>query len=195
MQATSTTDTIVTGVLTGVLSSFVASLVFIWFINRIRPIFRISNYIARNVSGDGLVTYRVKFINKTRYRAHDIRVSLFRVTPNRAVGDHRENDLHSFIKVPLSKEHIEFLAPFNRSKSDRDAFYAARVRVMEDMKSEWRERNTYYRLEVSGHHSISGTRWCVIKEFANANSIVDGEFYHGADLRVDRTSPGIRPFE
>ena len=189
MQAVSESSTVVTGVITGVLSSLMASMVFIWLVSRIRPSFKISNYMARSIDKDGVVTYRVKFINRTRYRVHDISLNFFRVCSKRAPGNDRTTSLHTFEPIRLTKNKVEFMAPYAPRK-DKDAFYAARVRILEDIGLCWSE-DIYYRLEISGHHSLSGIRWCETMEFVNPSiCVIDGEFFHGSNLEV---SPHIRP--
>ena len=191
MQAVSESSTVVTGVITGVLSSLIASMVFIWLVNRIRPSFEISKYMARSIDNDGVVTYRVKFINRTRYRVQNISLNLFRVRSKRAAGNDRTNRLHTVEPIELSKNKVEFMAPYAPRK-DKDAFYAARVRILEDIGSSWSE-DIYYRLEISGHHSLSGIRWCETMEFANPNiCVIDGEFFFGSSMDVDQTK--IRPY-
>jgi hypothetical protein len=81
------------------------------------------------------------------------------------------------------------MAPYAPRK-DKDAFYAARVRILEDIGLCW-SGDIYYRLEISGHHSLSGIRWCETMEFVNPSiCVIDGEFFHGSNLEV---SPHIRP--
>jgi hypothetical protein len=190
MQITTTSETIIVAVVTGVVSSFFASLFFAWFTNRLRPRFKICDSIARTVNADGVATYRIKFINATRCRVHDIKISLYRVSIRLTPGEDRSNNLHTASIVSLSRNHLEFMPAFSRSRSDRDAQFAARVRIMDDLSKNWNNDSTYYRLEVSGYHSLSGVRWCSFKEFANPRDcITDGDFHHGADLRIRPALP------
>jgi hypothetical protein len=184
MNSTCAPSTIV-AILTGVASSFAASLVFIFFISRIRPKFVISKSISKQSDENGNFVFKIKFINKTRYRVNDVNISLFRVRQKIASGLDVPNlgYHHTLERIELRRCNIAYLEKYDLN--DRNAYYAVRVTILENIEVDWIPGSSYYRLEVSGIHSLSGIKWCATRVYGDPSKCVKtGVFSFGSDLEV-----------
>lgn len=183
---------ILVGVLTGIASSLIASLIFIrFFVGKLGPVFKISSIIAKSeeneIDREGRMVrrcwYRIKFINQSRFPAYDVRVNLFRVSAKVAQGRNGTEYTHTFEEVPLHRSSLAVVKQLN--PSDRDAFYAVRVRTQEDIESGWEDGKVYYMIEVTGCNALTGLRKCQTQTFVNPRRCLrEGYYVNGQDLNV-----------
>jgi hypothetical protein len=180
-------ESILVGVLTGLASSAAASFVFLrFYVNKLRPKFEIGKQIAWESSEGGGRIYRIKLINKSSFRAYEIKLNFYKVTSTNAGG---ASSIHStpaqiyhFEDIPLSCNQIDCLEKYD--PKDPNAFYALQVRCFESLERNW-PTNAFLRISVSGLHSLSGLRGSETYDFANARScLLEGVFYSGRDLDV-----------
>jgi hypothetical protein len=178
---------ILVGVLTGLASSVAASFIFLrFYVNKLRPKFEIGKHIAWESSVDGKRVYRIKLINKSSFRAYDIKLNFYKVTSTHAGG---APSIHStppqifhFENVPLSSSQIDCLEKFD--PKDPNAFFALQVRCFESLELNW-PSNAFLRISVSGSHSLTGLRGSETYDFPNPkSSLREGVFFSGYDLVV-----------
>ncbi len=181
--------TVLVSVVTGVLSSLVASWLFLQlFVKKLRPKFEISPYIAEEPNGDSFL-YRFKAINKSRYRCHDIRMKLYMIKPSIGAGLMQEGkslgpvSVYNHEIIPLSMEEFSSLDRYD--KKDDKAMYALRIRCFENLQAMWTPGVIFLKLEISGCHAVSGLRETYSREFVGPQQCIKrGVFHNGADLNV-----------
>jgi len=180
-------ETIIIGVLTGLASSAGASYIFLLlYINKLRPAFEIGSQIAWENGEDGRTLYRIKLINKSSYRAYDIKLNFYKVTSTNAGGSTSTHStpaqIYHFEEIPLRSNRIDLLEKYD--PKDPKAFYALQVGCFEPLVDKWHS-NCFLRITVSGVHSLSGLRGSQTLDFPNAkSSLREGVFYNGSDLNV-----------
>lgn len=163
----------------GVLSSIVASLMFLLFLSRLRPKIVISPQIAK---GEGLkreMVYRVKVINKTGRSIINIKAQLFLVKPSVRPG----GITPTAKEIPIAKGEIMELSKFDLK--DKDDNYAFRFRTYEDIKELWDNRQSFLRFKIYGIDSLSGFGKVFTQDYhTKRNSIKEGDFESGNSLEI-----------
>lgn len=167
-------------IIIGVLSSAVASLIFLLFLNRIRPKIIISDQIARGKSTKGNIIYRIKVINKTSRSIMDIKATLHRVRTVVVPG----GTIPKVKEIPLKRSEIMELPKFD--PKDKEANYAYRFITYENIEEIW-EHDTmeYLRFRIYARDSLSGFGKVFIKDYhTKRNSIKEGDFEVGNSLEI-----------
>ena len=72
---------IITSVIIGVLSSLVASLVWLSFYSRLRPNLVVSSQLSKFLDAEGKIAYRIKVVNRGKRHVVDVRAKLYLITP------------------------------------------------------------------------------------------------------------------
>jgi len=161
----------------GVISSLVASGLFLLFLRNLRPKIQIAKKIAKAETDEGLV-YVFKFINRGRRNIVDIRAQLMLVTHEHVVGGAilKTKELKSYSALILNKY----------DKNDNDAHYARRFTFKEKLDEIWTDDNSQYLMfRVFCHDEVSGFGKVFSQEFRlKRASIVNGVFNYGEDLNV-----------
>lgn len=180
-------ESVLVGVFTGLASSAAVSFIFLrFYVNKLRPKFAIGRHIAWESSADGSRVYRIKLINKSSFRAYDIKLNFYKVTSTHAGGASSIHptpaQIYHFEDIPLSSNQIDCLEKYD--PKDLNAFYALQVRCFEPLECNW-PSNAFLRISVSGTHSLSGLRGSETYDFPSARSCLrEGVFYSGRDLEV-----------
>jgi hypothetical protein len=177
---------ILVGVLTGLASSAAVSFAFLrFYIDKLRPKFAISDQIAWESAGGGGRVYRLKLINKSRFRAYDIKIKLYKVTSTHSGGSLPGNStppqIYHFEEIQLSSNEMDCLEKYD--EKDPHAFYALQIRCFESLESAW-PSNGFLRITVSGCHSLSGLRGSMSHDYTPKSCLRQGSFFCGPDLNV-----------
>ena len=170
-------ETLLLAVLIGILSSIIASILFLWFLTKIRPQLEISDQIAKERSLEGKTIYKIKVINKTSHPIINIKAQLLLVTPTVVPG----GILMETKKIPLKKSEVMYIEKFDRS--DEEAKYAFRFVTYEDIENIW-ENNKELLFRIMATHSVSGFTKVFEKKYYNKKSIKEGEFKIGEEMDI-----------
>lgn len=170
-------------VLIGILSSLVASLVFLCFLTRIRPKIEISKQIAKEYAdGDvcGQGPYKIKIINKTRRRIIDVEAQLhlmeIRVLPGGII--------RRGVPIPLVRSKIMEIEKFD--PRDESADYAFRFIIDADVEEIWKDdSHSFLRFRISATDSFSGFKRVFIMDYhKKRDCIKQGDFKFGNSLEI-----------
>lgn len=167
-------------IIIGVLSSFVASLVFLYFLNMLRPKIIISEQIAKSHNINGHVEYQIKTINKTRRTIMNVQAQLFLTTPTEIRGGILEkND-----EIQLRTKKLHEMAKFNGK--DKTAKYVFRFICEKNFEDDWnKNKNSFLRFKILATDSLSGCTSVFSKDYQTIEkSIKEGEFEFGNSLKV-----------
>ncbi len=167
-------------ILIGVLSSLVASIVFLLFLTRLRPKIEISNQVARTVTSTGKTIYRIKIINKSRVPIMNIRAQLHVMTPTTVPSG------IIYVSKDISFQQSAVMELSKLDKQDKTAAYAYRFRTYDSLDDLWNnDSQSYLRFRVQATHSVSGFSKVFRKDYyTKRNSIVDGEFDFGNSVNI-----------
>jgi len=158
------------------LTSFVASALFLLSLTRIRPKFAISPQIARSVRGEEL-SYAIKVINRTRFDLIDVRARLENLVIIAGVNNPLTRRRH----IPLRFSEILVLSKYDRD--DRQADYAFRFTTASELSVRTLGKNTIIRFSIIAKHSLSGFSSASEQRYG-LTDIVDGTFATGDSLSI-----------
>ena len=171
-------------VATGILSGLVASFLWLLLFRRFRPKIQISEQIALSRL-DGPISYRVKVLNKSRFDLLDMRLEFTLVEPRNMPGG------TIYHRVPLSVRPAELVVlpakPWMAWRDKKKFPDATRIKLDEDLDAVWTDRlHTNLRLRISGKHSLSGVGRSFEVEFHEGSCIVEGSFRTGRVMEIVR---------
>jgi len=169
-------------VIIGILSSVIASIIFLTFLTRVRPKIEISNQIAKGKSlTTGDIIYRIKVINKTRHSIINIKAQLHLVTPIVVPG----GILLKTKEIPLKRSEVMCLEKFD--PKDEQAKYAFRFVTYEDIEKSWSDdKRSFLRFRIVATDSISGFSKVFTKDYHTKSLIKEGEFEYGASMEIKK---------
>lgn len=166
-------------IIIGVSSSFVASIVFLYFLNMLRPKIIISEQIVKNYNM-GHVEYQIKIINKTRRNIMNVQAHLFLITPTEISGGIIEkND-----EIQLRTKTLTDMAKFNdKDETANNVFrFICEENIEEDLN---KNENSFLRFKISATDSLSGCTSVFSKDYKTIEkSIKEGEFEYGKSLKI-----------
>ena len=152
---------------TGVISSFVAAVVFLVFLRAIRPKIVICDCIAQSeFREDGRGSHSIKVINKSLFSliGVDLRLDLIRTHTAPPEG----RPLLTVSNIPLLTEHL-FDIPGYRPW-DAEAKYSVRFAVLGELFQQWPDDpNNYLLFRLAATHSLSGFRKVFSKRTPSAS--------------------------
>jgi hypothetical protein len=164
----------------GVISSLVASGVFLLAISKLRPKLFVSPKISKTKDDKGNTVYFVKVINRTRYPVIGVNVRMYLATPQNVSG----GTAYKHRAIELRMPNVMELSPFDRK--DKDAKYAVRFTVAEDLDALWSQDETArVRFQIYATHSLTGFGKAVDQfYYQKRTDLVDGEFKFGNSLEI-----------
>jgi len=173
-------ENIFLSVITGILSSLVASIVWLYFFSRLRPNIAISPQIAKFSDSQGNIVYKIKIINKGHRPIVDVRVKLVVSTHTNVPG----GTISVTKNIPLKVNEVMGIAEFNRK--DGEALYAYRFVIYEDLETLWQnDRSTSLSFRLYAIDSLSGLGKYFYTEYrAKRTSIVGGDFEFGNSFKI-----------
>jgi hypothetical protein len=163
-------------IIIGVLSSFVASFIFLLILTRIRPAVIISDKIAKTEdSTTGDVIYKIKIINKTHRSIINVKAQLRLITLVAAPGGLIEQNR----TIPLRTDYIMELPKFNLK--DKNVEYAWRFNVDGNIEKLWNDdERSFLRFKIFATDGVSGFGRVFNRDFhIKKNSIIKGVFEYG----------------
>ena len=171
----------VSSIATGVISSFVAAVVFLVFLRGIRPRLFICDCIARSeIQGDGRGTHSIKVINNSFFSLIDVELRLDRIHLHTTMPN--AQPLMTAAQIPLKTDRLFSIPRY--SPWDKSAEYAHRFAISGDLQEQWpQEANSYLLFRIAGTHSLSGFRKVFTKKFMHQN-IRNGTFHFGNACEV-----------
>jgi len=170
----------VIAIILGTLSSFVASLVFLWFVSKLRPKIKISPFISFKEDEKGK-RYVFKLINMTSRPIINVRCRLNIVSP-KAVP---KGLIFNNINIRLEREEVFMIDKYD--SNDKDANYAWRFVCRQDIGNEWIEGNgSYLIFRVIATDSFSGfSKYFSQRFYTKRDSIKYGSHCFGEKLDVE----------
>ncbi len=160
-------------IIVGVLSSLLASLIFLFFLRLMRPKIVISDKIAK--TGDRFV---IKVVNKSRRDAVDIKVEFLLMTPvsvpNGIILRRRP--------ILLKRDYLMVLPRYD--KRDKDASYAFRFTTQENLLEIWNKEHQYLLFRLMAKDELSGFGKVFNQKFYTKKDIMEGSFEFGESLEI-----------
>ncbi len=155
----------------GVISGFVASVVFLLFMLIIRPKIVLSDSITVDKNG----IYKIKIVNKSFCRLSELKYDL------RLCDDHGDGIVDIETIQPL-KPRLDSIPKY--SKKDKNSMYAIRISYKsKDNNCIINNNNSYLEFVVSAKHTLSNTYSVVSKNY-RCNDIKFGIFETGKNINV-----------
>jgi hypothetical protein len=165
-------------IIVGLISSFTASFIFLFYLKQLRPKLRISPYIAKETY-DGDPIYVFKVINYGSRDLVDIKLDVELAQLVNVEG----GLIYKSKNIPLVKNYLFQLSKFD--KSDTHGNYAARFTTKVDINSIWESENDYLILKVIATDSFSGFSDSFSYSFrVKRTSIKEGSHKWGPELEV-----------
>lgn len=167
-------------IIIGILSSFVASCIFLSFLTRVRPKIVIADQIARGKTSTGETAYRIKIINKTRKPIINVKAQLHLMTPTVMPS----GVIKKSKAIQLKRNAIMEISRFNLK--DKTAGYAFRFISYENIEEIWKDdAHSFLRFRIFATHSHSGFGQVFRKDYhTKRNSIKKGDFEFGNSLEI-----------
>jgi hypothetical protein len=162
----------------GILSSVIASVIFLLTIYRFKPTIKISPHIARSTDSAGKF-FSFKVINDSPRPVVDVRVDVA-LTSRASVPD---GTVHWTKQIPIVKDYAFHLGP--KSADDHEAKYAFRFVTECDLDELWKGDAETIRFRVIATDALTGFRKCEFMEFRLPRTCIkDGMHEWGPGLEV-----------
>ncbi len=160
-------------IVVGVLASLLASLIFLYFLIRLKPNIEISPSISKGISKNGDTSYRIKIINKSSRPAINLRAELLirtkRNVPNGVIVNN-----HS---LKLKTDQMFEISKFNLS--DNTAGYAKRFVCTENIEEIWNDDNSSYLLfRLIATDPVSGIQKVFKKSYYTQRTDIKAGSHH-----------------
>jgi hypothetical protein len=161
----------------GIISGFIASVLFVGFLYRLRPNIVIAPEIAKRTKADGVPHYSFKIVNLTPYPVVDLRIEFVIYTP-RNIANGQINDA----KILLTADRFQL----DSSKALSEPFgNEAWYTYAGHLEDEWNDDSQHLVLRVIAKHSLSQFSRVVTQKFhLKRVSIKLGQFSNGPSLTV-----------
>jgi hypothetical protein len=158
---------------TGVISGLVASVVFYYLLQRVRPEIYVSDKVRKVQTDDDGTLVQIKVVNKTGYMLTNVKYALYFC---KSVGD----GVHSTDGIPPVKaQPLTFIDKY--SQEDKNAEYAVRFfyRIPPNVPiaEGWLEFSIY------AEHEFSNAAACVKKRYSSED-IIPGIFETGISMKI-----------
>lgn len=175
-------------IITGVLSSLVASCLFVLLLFRIRPNLKISGEIAKDTSvRPGETFFIIKVINRSLfYKIYDLKCSIkvYEKSPSHNAEDLTRSDLD--VKFTsgdfwvLERFNIRHVSQwFNKSKKLKTRTdYAVQFGTKDDIERLINNKKII-RVEAFAKHPLSGFSKVVVEDYKHRSQIIEGSFCSG----------------
>lgn len=172
--------------LTGVVSGFIASIIFFTVLATMRPRLAISECISRTQAdqNDPPFRYRIKIVNRSRRTCVDVEISAFVVRQRKVPNGSASGTVDVARRINLRRDHRSVIPGYSRG--DDRALYAQRVRFDEEAVRVLEHPDQQYELlvRVTARDGVSGWPRVFERRYALANAIVNGTFEYGRSLQV-----------
>lgn len=164
-------------ILTGIATSFVASIIFTVIFTSLRPKLKISDLVAIRQSNN-TTSYKIKVINKSRYAATNVKAELSYINLFSVPNGLETNSK----KVVLNKSEIFSLDKFNLKSEN--ASYTYMFVTTENIQNGLEAGNrNYLILRISATHSLSNMGKVFEKKFF-IGDFANGDFCFGNSTEI-----------
>ncbi|GEM_PF-1986829 len=175
----------------GILSSAVVAITTIFFVFWIwKPKIEISKIIVKQKTDDGNYLFKIKFINKSRFPANDVRVELW--DKKEYYANNNDKCKNEEIKrVELSSSEWLSIPKYESNKKVEKNLYAQHcvtVRIKNDeIESILSDtiHNQSLLFEISVKHGLSNISKTFSMEYINLKCIKEGKFIFGNSLNFE----------
>lgn len=152
----------------GIITSFVASLVFTYLFTRLKPDLKISDEIAFKNG-----TFKIKVINKSKYAATNIKADISYIGYFPVPGGRERRSY----RIELQRDNIFDIDKFEKKSEHANNTY--RFVTIENLREGLNENNhKYIRFKITATHSLSNIGKVFEKQY-HLNQIINGEFAFG----------------
>jgi hypothetical protein len=167
-------------VIIGVLSSLAASIVFLFFLTRLRPKLVISEAIAKATDAVGNPVYSIKVVNKHRRSMINIKAQLQLISPTNAPG----GLIKGAYDIILAGDNPLEISKYKGNQEEEN--YAYRFTIREDLDKIWEDdRHSYLRFAIFATDSLSGFARVFSQEYRLKRiSLKEGDFVRGHGLEI-----------
>ena len=172
-------EMIITGLLTGIISSLFASAVFVFMMFRMRPKLQLSTKIAKTTIG-GNTVYAFKVINAGTRDAISVIAELFLIQPHIVEGGIGYN----IIEIPLVRTKLFHLRPVAKVGTKFGGVFE--FITLADLEAEWLAfTDSYLLFRVLAQDSLSLFSQVFSSEFGDPEkAIAVGRFAKGASMKI-----------
>jgi hypothetical protein len=167
-------------IILGVLSSLVASIVFLLAISRLRPRVKISESIAKGRSAVNADIYLIKVVNRGPRPIINIKARLQLIRPINVPN----GAIEQFVDIPLiGSDPLELVA---FSKEDDMESYAYRFSTDDDLDTHWADdQYTYLRFTIFATDALSGFGKVFTQKYRLKRIVLkEGDFVKGQELMI-----------
>lgn len=152
----------------GIITSFVASIVFTYLFTRLKPNLKISDEIAYRNG-----TFKIKIINESKYAATNIKADISYISYFNVPGGRERRSY----KIDLQKDTLFDIDKFEKKSEHANNTY--RFVTLENLRDGLNQNNyEYIRFKITATHSLSNIGKVFEKNY-NVNQIINGEFAFG----------------
>jgi hypothetical protein len=161
-----------------ILSSFIAASMFVLFLSKLRPSLKISEKIAFLNKED--TDYEIKVINNGLRNVINIKVEIdlmeSRIVPDGTILNSKPIKIKKSERMTLSKF----------SKKDKEATYAYRIVILDDLNLLWNNESTQFiRIRIFSQDEMSNFGKVFTQDFrTKRNSLQEGQFRFGNSLEI-----------
>jgi hypothetical protein len=180
---TITTDELKISLIIGIISSLIASGLFLALLFCLRPRISISSKIARVTTPEGEKRFVIKVVNRSFYKLIDVNVEFVILIPRTTSGG---NNL-KLEKLTLINDKIWFIDKRDNylSTKSKYASYAVQFTCKDDLDEKWNSDGSSAHFKVICRHVLSGfSSVCTQQFFDKPTDIVTGRFKHGKCLEI-----------
>jgi hypothetical protein len=167
-------------ILIGVLSSLVASGLFLLCLSKLRPNVEIASEISKIVEPGAKPMYCVKVINRARYPLVNVTVRMWVASPRNVVG----GQIFHLDSVKMRTPEIMEIRGFDRK--DKEARYAMRFIILDDLDKLWADdETTRVRIQIYAIHAPTGFGGSFEQEYhRKRNALVEGDYEYGDSFKI-----------
>lgn len=176
----SLTDSTITGVISGILVTFI----FIAFKYIVKPRVKISDKIVvrnrPNIDGVDELVCQIKLINKTLFSIENVDIKVFLLSDYNA-----GNGINSLVKnLELRVAHYDYMVgKLGKDKERHDNCYL--ITFKDDIRKDWNTHQKRIIIQVSSYHSKSGFRKVYTKTYKDfEHCIMNGKFISGETFDI-----------
>lgn len=164
----------------GVLSSILAAGLFLYILSRLKPKISISDVISKNKTKENDTEYKIKIINHGKRDAINLKMEVSLMINKNVFG----GVVYNSQQLTLKKSEW-FILPSYKA-NDKEARYALRITILEDLEKIWSDDSTQYlRIKVFAQDEMSNFGKVFEKEYRTIrNSIKEGSFAFGDTMKV-----------
>jgi hypothetical protein len=167
-------------IIIGTLSSLIASIVWLFTFNRVRPNIQISDKIAKTVDRNNDTVYKIKVINRGKRPIINVQAKFTVATPKIVPNGF----ITRTVNVVLQTNELFALQRFDQQ--DKEAEYAYRFITYENLDEAWvDDKISYAVFRIYAVDSLSSLGKLFEKKFRlKRNSIIEGDFETGNSFNI-----------